>query len=118
MDKSIWGLSKSSSFFVKSAYLSFIGDADFVSWRWDFLWKLYLPPKLKTFLWLIGHGKILTNVQKEKRRLIANHNCQRYTSSHKTMEHICRGCRHALKVWSYIIIPPAMSHTFSLGFVD
>ncbi|KAI5311852.1 hypothetical protein L3X38_041025 [Prunus dulcis] len=96
-DKCIWGLSNNGSFYVKSAYLSFFDDADIVPWPWEFIWKLCLPQKLKTFVWLIGHGKILTIVQREKRLMTTDPNCPKCLSLPETMDHVFRGCRFALK---------------------
>lgn len=86
-----------------------------MAWAWDFIWKLHLPPKIKTFIWLIGHGKILTNVQRERRNLTADPNCHRCKFLPETMEHMFKDCQHAQQVWNSIEIPPTMAHTFSLS---
>lgn len=83
---------------------------------WDLIWKLYLPPKIKTFIWLIGHDKILTNVQRERRNLTTDPNCHRCRFLPKTMEHMFKECQHAQQAWNSIEIPPAMAHTVSLSF--
>ncbi|KAL5774595.1 hypothetical protein ACOSP7_012152 [Xanthoceras sorbifolium] len=57
-DKQIWGLSKSGEFSVKFAYNSLVDGSE---WRWRFIWGLHLPPKILHFLWILLHGRLLTN---------------------------------------------------------
>ncbi|KAL5795164.1 hypothetical protein ACOSP7_003758 [Xanthoceras sorbifolium] len=62
--KVIWGLSKNGDFTVNTAYKLITEDKDIADWKWKHLWKLKIPPKLQMFLWMLLHGKILTNQQK------------------------------------------------------
>lgn len=50
-DKCIWHLTLNGQFSVNIAYNSFDMDEANASWKWDFIWKLRIPPKVKTFLW-------------------------------------------------------------------
>ena len=36
---------------------------------WSSVWKLKVHPKIKTFVWLLYHGKILTNEERMRRRM-------------------------------------------------
>ncbi|KAL5758448.1 hypothetical protein ACOSP7_021059 [Xanthoceras sorbifolium] len=60
-DKVIWGSSKDEEFSVSTAYDSIVDRKDNADLKWRHIWKLKIPPKLKFFLWLLLHGKILTN---------------------------------------------------------
>ncbi|KAB5560806.1 hypothetical protein DKX38_005763 [Salix brachista] len=50
VDKRIWQFTSDGCFFVKTAYSSLMEDNN-LKWKWHFLWKLKIPPKVKTFLW-------------------------------------------------------------------
>ena len=60
-DTVVWGLANYGDFSVKSAYEGLFNDADLVTWKWDFIWKLKLPPRVLYFIWTLLHGKLLTN---------------------------------------------------------
>lgn len=40
-------------FNVKSAYNSIYNFADYANSKWSFIWRLCVPPKLKTFTWIV-----------------------------------------------------------------
>ncbi|KAK3229436.1 hypothetical protein Dsin_001317 [Dipteronia sinensis] len=67
LDKAIWGLSKSGDFSVKSAYDFHYKFCGISSWQWNFIWKLRLPPRVLSFLWILLHDKLLTNVHRASR---------------------------------------------------
>ncbi|KAL5773797.1 hypothetical protein ACOSQ2_013721 [Xanthoceras sorbifolium] len=62
LDSFIWGLGKDGRFSIKTAYEAKIMGQDLEDWEGKFIWKLQLPPKIFNFLWLIFHGKLLTNL--------------------------------------------------------
>ncbi|CAL2237015.1 unnamed protein product [Prunus armeniaca] len=47
----------------------FTPNGDF---SWEFLCKLKLPPKIKIFLWLLCHKKLLTNNHRQTRGLASS----------------------------------------------
>ncbi|CAL8113803.1 unnamed protein product [Prunus armeniaca] len=75
LDKRIWKFTPIGDFSVKSAYNTFSLEANFLPWQWEFLCKLKLPPKIKTFLWLLFHKKLLTNNQRQRRGLASSAPC-------------------------------------------
>ncbi|KAL5754997.1 hypothetical protein ACOSP7_023217 [Xanthoceras sorbifolium] len=66
-DRHIWGLSKNGEFIVKSAYEVISGDCEAGLWNWHFIWKLKIYPKVQFFMWVLVHGKLLTNAQRYNR---------------------------------------------------
>lgn len=48
-DKCIWAATSNDNFIVKSAYLSLFNLDSYACSSWALLWKLPLPPKIKTF---------------------------------------------------------------------
>lgn len=35
--------------------------------KWNAIWKLKVPSRIKTFLWLVKHGKIMTNSNRARK---------------------------------------------------
>lgn len=67
-DSIIWGVENNGRFTVKSAFeLCCQGENNQnlnADWKWDFIWKINVIPKVKTFLWTLIHGRIMTNMQR------------------------------------------------------
>ncbi|VVA38500.1 PREDICTED: ribonuclease [Prunus dulcis] len=117
-DSCIWQLTSNGEFSVKTAYLSLFTEETNYTWNWDIIWKLQVPPKIKTFLWLLIHGKLLTNVQRVRRNLASNSNCPCCNGSMESLDHLFRRCSHAAKMWNSIGIPNQVAHSFSMDFKD
>ncbi|ONI01039.1 hypothetical protein PRUPE_6G118100 [Prunus persica] len=117
-DSCIWQLTSNGEFSVKTAYLSLFTEETNYTWNWDMIWKLQVPPKIKTFLWLLIQGKLLTNVQRVRRNLASNSNCPCCNGSMESLDHLFRRCRHATKMWNSIGIPNQVAHSFSMDFKD
>ncbi|KAL5735733.1 hypothetical protein ACOSP7_030185 [Xanthoceras sorbifolium] len=98
-DKVIWGLIKDGSFNVKSVYIANLAPDNCVKWKWSFLWKLNLPPKICFFLWTLLHGKSLTNLQRMVRGISSACSCSDCGEDCEDLNHLFRVCPVALKVW-------------------
>ncbi|KAL6272731.1 hypothetical protein ACE6H2_023423 [Prunus campanulata] len=116
VDKNIWRLTPNGDFSVKSAYNTFCLDDPTSKWAWDFIWQLHLPPKTKTFLWLFGHKKLLTNVQRQKKGLTQILNCPRCAAPMETIEHLFKDCPISIATWNGIGID--VENLGSLDFDD
>lgn len=63
-DKMIWGLAQNDIFTTKSAYTFLSNETDSLksgdgeNFRW--IWNLRVPNKIKTFIWLLSHDRLLT----------------------------------------------------------
>lgn len=64
-----WKLNPNEDFSTKSAYWLTNQGANTGTWEWAFIWRLQIPPRIKTFIWLVAKGKILTNFERAKRRM-------------------------------------------------
>ncbi|KAG5230022.1 ribonuclease protein [Salix suchowensis] len=91
VDKRIWKFTSNGYFSVKTAYSSLMKDNN-LKLKWQFLWKLKIPPKVKTFLWALCHKKILTNAQRHKRGFTLNEACLRCSHSVESIEHLFKDC--------------------------
>lgn len=55
---------------------------------WHFIWKIKVPPKLNTFLWLISIGKLLSNEQWARRGLTSDSSCNSCSIPVESIIHI------------------------------
>ncbi|KAL5787774.1 hypothetical protein ACOSP7_004723 [Xanthoceras sorbifolium] len=98
-DRQIWGLEKDGVFSVKSAYKVACKVDSLSKWDWSFIWKLRIPPKLSHFLWLVCHGKILTNLQRNIRGISNDASCPRCNFEVEDMQHLFRNCSTSSIIW-------------------
>ncbi|CAL8164317.1 unnamed protein product [Prunus armeniaca] len=99
-DKCIWQATCNGQFYVKTAYNTFYLDEGSVNWKWDFIWKLHVPPKVKTFLWLLCHKKLRTNAQRLKRKLTNAAVCPRCDCPLESCAHLFMDCAATLAIWN------------------
>ncbi|KAL5818299.1 hypothetical protein ACOSQ4_022141 [Xanthoceras sorbifolium] len=98
-DRVVWGGSSNGTFSVKSAYDICIDSGSSVEWKWRFIWKMKIPPKLQSFIWMIVHGKLLTNKQRGVRGLTNDTMCQRCEEREESLDHLFRKCRFSRLIW-------------------
>ncbi|BFG20702.1 hypothetical protein CerSpe_069760 [Prunus speciosa] len=91
-DRCIWKLTANGKFSVKTAYGITSTDDDPLMWSWNFIWKLHIPIRIKTFLWVLCHKKLLTNVQRQKRGLGQDTSCPRCSSHVESLDHLFIDC--------------------------
>ncbi|CAL2267138.1 unnamed protein product [Prunus armeniaca] len=99
-DKCIWQATSNGQFYVKTAYSTFYLDEGSVNWKWDFIGKLHVPLKVKTFLWLLCHKKLLTNAQRLKRKLTNADVCPRCDCPLESCAHLFMDCAATLAIWN------------------
>ena len=64
-DSMCWGLTSNGKFSISSAYDALMPPSlDDPDSTWNLIWKLYIPPKIHHFLWLVYHEKILNNMDR------------------------------------------------------
>ena len=98
-DKPIWLRNKSGKFDIKSAInivhpLTSTGNGE---WRW--IWRLWIPYRVQTFLWLLQHCKLLTNAARFKRNLNSTPYCELCFEGIEDFEHLFRRCPNATEIW-------------------
>ncbi|KAK0586448.1 hypothetical protein LWI29_007016 [Acer saccharum] len=101
-DSVIWSLSKNGNFSVSSAYGSHFKMEDDDLWKWSFIWNLKLPPRVTFFLWILLHGKLLTNRHRAARGIAVDLICDSCRVSEEDMDHVFRKCSVSCKIWEDI----------------
>ncbi|CAN1757951.1 Putative ribonuclease H protein At1g65750 [Linum perenne] len=96
-----WGGESNDQFSIRSAY-DLISDADnlipMVDWKAIWNWKG--PQRIRQFLWLAMHKKLLTNQERRRRHLTDNAGCTRCGGGEESVLHVLRDCPFASEVWN------------------
>ncbi|KAL4291469.1 hypothetical protein GQ457_14G003410 [Hibiscus cannabinus] len=59
------------------------------------IWKLEVPQRIQVFVWLSFHERLLTNVERARRRMTSLVTCEICGSGHEDIEHVLRSCTAA-----------------------
>ncbi|CAI0443411.1 unnamed protein product [Linum tenue] len=125
-DVTLWGREKDGRFQLSSAYtaaaewLEDIQDEETVNGKrshWKHVWKWQGPNRIKHFLWLAAHDRLLTNSERKRRKLCTNDICDMCKQAAETTEHIIRDCPEAKEVWQKLGIGET-TLTCGLGFAE
>ncbi|CAN1308034.1 Putative ribonuclease H protein At1g65750 [Linum perenne] len=60
--------------------------------NWDKVWKWEGPYRIKSFLWLAVHGRLLTNSERVRRHLATSAACPRCGAASESVAHALRDC--------------------------
>lgn len=99
-DTPFWIPSPCGRFTVRSAYqaLANRGDAIEDKKKWQMVWRWPALQRVRSFLWLVIHGRILTGVERVKRHLSETPSCHR-CGGDETILHALRDCPVVRGVW-------------------
>ncbi|KAK2662000.1 hypothetical protein Ddye_000574 [Dipteronia dyeriana] len=115
---STWrGVGQGAEFSIKTAFKGYL-DAEIMHvWQWHFVWKLKLPPQIQHFLWVLLHGKVLTNKQRCMHGIGFDASCPKCQSGIENIDHLLIRCRDSITVWVDIAKSASSSSSF-LGNID
>lgn len=82
---------------------------------WGKIWKINCPQRIRSFLWLCVHGKLLTNVERARRSLAQHVDCERCGTLEESLLHVLRDCPKARDTWMRLV-QPGKWHEFFLSF--
>ncbi|KAK0603530.1 hypothetical protein LWI29_005964 [Acer saccharum] len=71
-------------------------------WKWNFIWKLLLPPRVLHFLWVLLHNRLLTNVGRAARGMTTDLTCGRCMAGQEDEDHVFRTCSSSSRIWEDI----------------
>ncbi|WCJ35671.1 DNAse I-like superfamily protein [Euphorbia peplus] len=110
-----WSCSNSGNFSVKSAFQLLSGEAagdSVVSQVWKKVWTVRVSERVRCFLWLVVHNRILTNSNRKIRHLCESDQCP-VCSNQESVLHVLRDCRVAAVVWRCFLPPASCPEFFS-----
>ncbi|XVE98252.1 hypothetical protein REPUB_Repub03eG0089700 [Reevesia pubescens] len=97
-DKVIWIASSNGEFSVSSAY-DILLERVSATGLWNLIWKAILPPRIRYFLWLVAHNKLLTKEECFRRRMVTSPTCSRCGLDVESALHVSRDCSFSQGVW-------------------
>ncbi|CAI0409373.1 unnamed protein product [Linum tenue] len=107
-DLTTWGMEADGKFRIKSAYTvaaDWLGKEDNVPDqvqarpKWKQIWKWDGPHRIRHFLWLAFHNRLLTNCERKRRKFCHQDSCDTCNSAPESTEHVLRQCAYATQVW-------------------
>ncbi|CAN0836858.1 Putative ribonuclease H protein At1g65750 [Linum grandiflorum] len=103
-DSIIWGLEPSGRFTIRSAYLLLKElQGETPEQRWKGVWNWQGPNKIRHFLWLASHNRLLTNEERGRRHLTNQVICSLCSTHTESCIHILRDCHFARLVWRLVL---------------
>ncbi|CAN1729813.1 Putative ribonuclease H protein At1g65750 [Linum perenne] len=88
-----WDDETNKNFSIRSAYkLITKTDGAPTSTNWKQVWNWRCPNKIRYFMWLATHGRLLTNEERRRRNIAANGNCPCCSRGAETTSHVLREC--------------------------
>lgn len=93
-----WKMPKSGMFSIKSSYpLIDKGNVSTLSNLWDKIWKLWCPQRCISFLWLVKHGRLMTNKERCRRGFTISPYCDYYGDTEDIL-HVLLDCSQYLVI--------------------
>lgn len=99
-DQLIWGNNNEGTFNIKEAKNIFLELDSYVPDRvWQNLWRHQGWMKIKLFMWLVHHKKILTWENIQKRGVLGPSRCQFFEAQEEKMEHLLNNYIFTSRLW-------------------
>ena len=98
-DQLVWITGKSGRFNIASAIKMLQPTEISAGGDWTWVWKLCLPQRFRMFLWLLLHGRILTNAERFRRHMAPSSSCSLCPAVVEDLAHVFCGCPQARDVW-------------------
>ncbi|CAN1138640.1 Putative ribonuclease H protein At1g65750 [Linum perenne] len=104
-DRITWGLERDGRFRVRSAYLlAAEEEGDTLDPIWRLIWRWKGPQRIRQFLWLVAHNRLLTNSERRRRHLAEIGSCQVCPGQEESVLHVLRDCPLASATWELLHI--------------
>ncbi|KAF7842708.1 putative ribonuclease H protein At1g65750 family [Senna tora] len=118
-DMVIWRHTHDGNFSTRSAYGAISSsDASPSNSFWKLLWKWKGMERVKTFLWLCGHDRLLTNEARKRRGLTDVDACCRCGMDVESLLHTLRDCRKVKPLWMKLVHPSHWHVFFGMGRME
>ncbi|KAJ9159056.1 hypothetical protein P3X46_024587 [Hevea brasiliensis] len=80
---------------------------------WNLVWSWPGPQRVRSFLWLALHNRLLTNQERARRHLCNVDTCDIRLGHVETVLHVLRDCTIARRVWSAFLPPDKRTSFFA-----
>lgn len=103
-DTVAWAHSQDGMFSIKSAYNSLLPLLDGGNEAlWKKIWKWDGLPKIRTFLWLLSHNRLVTKSLLADRNILHSNLCVFNCGVAETISHCLRDCSLASGIWGMFV---------------
>lgn len=103
LDKVLWAETADGIFTVKSSYEALYRfKFDLQDGIWKRIWRMGVPERIRTFIWLVKHERLLTNKRNSKMGLVRPY-CGHCIMEVETIIHVLRDCPKAVEVWHHLV---------------
>ncbi|KAF7827295.1 putative ribonuclease H protein At1g65750 family [Senna tora] len=103
-DQVAWKYTNDGRFSVKTAYQELAGNqgahSDVFSKK---VWRLRVPQRVRSCLWLCGHNKLLTNAERVRRGMTGVASCSRCGGVYEDVIHAISDCPKAKHLWMRLV---------------
>ncbi|KAK9046567.1 hypothetical protein V6N11_052453 [Hibiscus sabdariffa] len=119
MDRPRWRWDDKFIFSTMSAYKYLIGSPNTDrTFKWKQIWGLKIPQRIRTFMWLVAHERLMTNAERVRRHIANTTRCDICGEYRKDFDHILRSCFLAKSVWRRCVSTATRSNFFTMSFQD
>jgi ribonuclease HI len=92
-----------ADFSVAAIYNKLCGfNRENASTTWDKIWKLQVPERVRSFIWLAKHDRLLTNLRRKKMGL-SHDMCLFCGNVVESTLHVLRDCPLAMTIWGQVV---------------
>ncbi|KAL2898047.1 hypothetical protein RDABS01_039829, partial [Bienertia sinuspersici] len=82
--------------------------------QWELVWRAPVQQRIRAFMWLLMHDRLMSNANRVKRRISDDPGCPRCGGPEETLLHLFRDCPIAQNIWRSVGGPACYS-SFFLG---
>ncbi|KAF7842172.1 putative non-LTR retroelement reverse transcriptase [Senna tora] len=88
---------------------------------WKAIWNLRAPQRVRSFMWLCTHGRLLTNAERMKRQISEQADCDQCGDAVEDTLHVLRDCLKVKEIWMRLVKPcfwPEFFHAELRDWID
>lgn len=102
-DVRYWKGSKTGDFSVKYA-MNIMRDDELPpsNPKWGLVWKAPVQQRIRVFMWLILHDRVLCNLNRARRHLTEDPKCKRCNNNQDESLHLLRDCPTSRNIWASV----------------
>ncbi|CAI0546516.1 unnamed protein product [Linum tenue] len=104
-DVRTWRFTPNGEFTLRTAYdlTDTTADQNMNQPIWKSVWRTPTLQRIRAFLWLLNHNRLLTNAERGRRHLTTNTDCKICGDGPETTLHVLRDCPYARATWADLL---------------
>lgn len=115
-DKFLVATNEDGSFVIGRMYENLTNFMDSGTRKvWSLIWKLQVPKRVRNFVWILKHNRLLTHYRMSQRGY-GSDDCRSCGAASESPIHALRDCRSVRKVWENRVLKDIMHLFFQLDW--